>query len=208
MYLLNILIDEQFSLNITVSIWVYIPLCIIIIISIISTIIVPAKIRFLEIDEAELGIGNQKIKIRPNHIDSQVAFKIWIEINTRKIALPIDFENDIIYEIYKSWYSFFGIAREHLKEVPINMMTRKSTKNIVDIAIKILNQCLRPHLTKWHGKFNKWYNVEVKKEENTNIDPQELQKKYPYYDDLIKDMQSVNDRLIFYKKLLNKIVIG
>ena len=60
----------------------------------------------IDIDEVELGIGNQKLKIKPNYQTKQVAYKLWVELNTRKLGLPIDENNDVISEIYDSWYSF------------------------------------------------------------------------------------------------------
>ena len=55
--------------------------------------------RSFEIDEAQLGLGEQKIILRPNDTDRQIAYKIWVELSTRKIGLPIDLENDVISEI-------------------------------------------------------------------------------------------------------------
>ena len=68
----------------------------------------------IEIDSAEIGIQGQKIKIKPNYTNIDIAYKIWVELNTRKIGLAIDFDNDVIVEIYKSWYQFFGITREFM----------------------------------------------------------------------------------------------
>ena len=45
-----------------------------------------------EIDEAEIGIGNHKIKIKPNVQDLQISYQLWVELSTRKIGLLIDKE--------------------------------------------------------------------------------------------------------------------
>jgi len=75
------------------------------------------------IDEAEIGIGHQKIKLVPNEQDIQIAYKLWVELSTRKIGLEIDYEYDLIYEVYRSWYSFFSIARELIKPEFPNIYT-------------------------------------------------------------------------------------
>ena len=62
----------------------------------------------LTLDQAEIGIGSSKVTIRPNHLDKQIAYNIWVELSTRKIGLEIDLENDVILEVYNSWYAFFG----------------------------------------------------------------------------------------------------
>jgi len=107
------------------------------------------KVKAYEIDEAVIGIGDQKVKIKPNYQDMQIAYKLWVELSTRKIGLEIDLENDVIKEIYKSWYEFFKLTRELIKEIPVSKIRKdESTKELVRIAIEVLNEGLRPHLTK------------------------------------------------------------
>lgn len=161
-----------------------------------------------EINEAEIGIGNQKIKIKPNYEDMQIAYKLWIEVSTRKIGLDIDYENDVLLEVYNSWYEFFKITRELIKNIPISRVrNNESTQKIVIIAIEVLNKGLRPHLTSWQAKYRRWYQVEVAKEENKLIPPQEIQRKYPHYEKLVEDMKKVNQELINYRNNLRKIAI-
>jgi hypothetical protein len=161
-----------------------------------------------EIDEAKIGIGNSTITIKPDYLDIQIAYKLWIELSTRKIGLTIDFENDFIIEIYNSWYEFFKIARELLKDIPVRKIKKnENTKKLIEIAIYILNECLRPHLTIWKAKFRRWYQNEEEKEENKFATPQEIQKKYHELDNLIKDLTRVNTILINYKDTLKKITM-
>lgn len=160
-----------------------------------------------EIDEAEIGIGNHKVKIKPNHQDLQIAYQLWVELNTRKIGLQIDKENDVINELYNSWYEFFCIARELIKSIPVRKVrANKSTRELIDLSFKILNEAIRPHLTKWQAKYRKWYEAEKEKEENNSLTPQELQKRYPEYGDLEKDLLHVNEILISYKEVLEKLI--
>ena len=122
----------------------------------------------LEIDTAEIGIGSHKIRIKPNYEDMQIAYRLWVELSTRKIGLPIDFNNDLIIEVYNSWYEFFKLTRELIKAVPISKIRKnKSTKDFIDIAVAVLNVGLRTHLTKWQARFRSWYQAELKK--NLNI---------------------------------------
>ena len=58
--------------------------------------------RRFEIDEAQFGLGEQKITLRPNDTDRQIAYKVWVELSTRKIGLPIDLDDDVIAEVYES----------------------------------------------------------------------------------------------------------
>ena len=162
--------------------------------------------KWLEINEAEIGIGNQKIKIKPNYEDFQIAYKLWVELSTRKIGLPIDFEHDVIAEIYKSWYEFFRLTRELIKNIPIAKVRKaEGTISLVKVAIDVLNEGLRPHLTLWQARFTRWYQHESEKSENASMAPQQLQKKFPNYDELIRDMEKVNINLIKYRETLRRI---
>jgi len=108
MELLKLNINSTESFQITVSFWLFI--------SAIIAIAIAGFIRWkwsslfyssFEIDEAEIGIGSQKIKIKPSNEDLQIAYKLWVELSTRKIGIKIDEEHDVIIEVYNSWYEFF-----------------------------------------------------------------------------------------------------
>lgn len=160
-----------------------------------------------EIDEAEIGVGNHKIKIKPNDQDLQIAYQLWVELSTRKIGLKIEKDHDVVIELYNSWYEFFKIARELMKSIPVRKVrSNSSTKEIIDLSFKILNGALRPHLTIWQARFRKWYEFEAKQENNIRLTPQELQKSFPEYKELEDDMFRVNKILISYKEFLEKLL--
>lgn len=164
--------------------------------------------RSFEIDEAEFGIGNQKIKLKPNVTDKQIAYQIWVELSTRKIGIPIDLEDDVIYEVYNSWYSFFSVTRDLIKDVPVSRFQRKDTEKIIRISIDVLNIGLRPHLTKWQARYRRWYERQLEKEDNSDLSPQDIQKEYPHLDELGKDMLEVNNRLIGYREKMYQLISG
>lgn len=160
-----------------------------------------------EIDKAELGIGSHKVVIKANYEDRQIAYKLWVELSTRKIGLPIDLTHDLIDEIYNSWYEFFKLTRELIKTIPISKIkNNESTRILVDVAIDVLNEGLRPHLTKWHAKYRKWH--KFANQNNDSASPQELQRQFPEYDSLIEDMKLVNGRLIKYRDTLKRIAFN
>ena len=211
MEIIRLFLNQNWDIQIVLSKWLVLliagALVIWLLISILKNRGIGAK--SYEINEAIIGIGNHKIKIKPNYDDMQIAYKLWIELSTRKIRLPIDFKNDVIIEIYNSWYEFFRITRELVKEIPISKVRKnESTQTIVRIAVEVLNEGLRPHLTKWQAKFKKWYTEEIEKEENKGLPPQEIQQKYPKYEKLINEMQEINRKLIEYRKILKELAIG
>lgn len=161
-----------------------------------------------EIDQAEIGTGTGKLRLKPNMTDRQVAYAIWVELSTRKIGLPIDFEHDVIAEIYNSWHDFFGITRDLVKSIPVNKVRHDSTQKIIRLSIEVLNEGLRPHLTMWQARFRRWYENELNKTSgDLVIDPQEIQRNFPKYDELKADMEQVNQRLITYRNHMRLLVM-
>ena len=158
----------------------------------------------MTIEEINLGIGDSSIKLRYNQKDQEIAYKLWVELSTRKIGLMFEEEHDVITEVYNSWYEFFRIARELLKEIPISRLPYSN--DLIALTEKVLNKGLRPHLTTWQAKYRRWYDRESST--NTTDTPQEMQRKYPEYEDLVKDLRATNDRMIAYKDVMKKIAFG
>ena len=159
-----------------------------------------------EIDQAQFGLGEQKLTLRPNQTDRQIAYKIWVELSTRKIGLPIDLDDDVISEIYDSWYDFFSVTRELIKDVPVSKFRRKDTEKIIKLSIDVLNTGIRPHLTKWQARFRRWYERAINQEDYLEIPPQDIQKKFTQYDELRTDLKEVNERLIRYREKMYELV--
>jgi len=167
----------------------------------------------MSIDQAEIGVGGNKILLRPNLTDRQVAYAIWVELSTRKIGLPIDLEDDVIVEIYDSWYNYFSVTRELIKTVSVTKIRGKSTQTIVQLSIDVLNNGLRPHLTKWQARYRHWYDrriddIDKKTGVDQIIDPQSIQKSFPRYEDLERELLAVNKQLMAYRSSMQVIVFG
>lgn len=170
------------------------------------------SLKTFEIDQAEIGVGNNKFRFRPNLSDKQVAYAIWVELSTRKIGLPIDFDDDVIAEIYASWFEFFSVTRDLIKGVPVGQVRRASTQAIIKLSIEVLNEGLRPHLTKWQARFRRWYERQLKKyddgEAGEILYPQQIQAKFPQYAELKDDMERVNAALMRYRAKMRELVLN
>lgn len=125
------------------------------------------------------------------------AHRIHIELSTRKAAIPIDEKHDVIEEVYDSWYKLFCIIRDELKSLPVPAIRiQDGAADILNLTAEILNEVLRPHLTEHQAKFRKWMKVAKNESRNKKLTPQELQKKYPDYNSLMKSIKDVNKKLI------------
>ena len=171
--------------------------------------LVMAQPRYLEFTEAEIGTDGVKAKYKANAQDQQVGYMFWVELSTRKIGLPIDEDNDVIVEVYNSWYEFFKVSRELIKGIPATkLQENESTQQLVRLTIHILNSDLRQHLTMWQAKYRRWWELKSADPQNSSLSPQVIQKQYPEYQALMTDMKTVNANLIAYKDRLRKMVVG
>lgn len=112
-----------------------------------------------------------------------------------------DEEDDVIVEVYDSLYKFFQITREAIKDIPVERL--KHSEELISLTDRVLNDGLRPHLTKWQARFRKWYLQELEKQPDKS--PQEIQRAFPDYDLLVEDLIETNNRMIKYSELMKKI---
>lgn len=158
--------------------------------------------------EAEVQLGNiGKIKIRPSYDDVQIAHQAWVELVTRKAALPFQEDHDVISEVYNSWYTLFQEMRNLAKAIPAEKVRNsKDTQELVRLLIDALNLGLRPHLTQWQAKFRHWYDDALKN--SSGKSPQEVQREYPYYRELVDDLIKVNKQIVQYANVIKQIAQG
>lgn len=157
----------------------------------------------------ETGLISYESKIKRSHENLYVANRIYIELITRKAAIPIDEEFDVINEIYDSWYTLFTAIRNEIKSLPGEFVQNHlMSRELIDLTTKILNEGLRPHLTKYQARFRKWYKEELEVSSNKGKTPQEIQKNFPQFQELIHSMKEVNETLLTYSTELKKLIDG
>jgi hypothetical protein len=162
----------------------------------------------LSVVEAEVQLGGiGRVKLRPHYEDIQVAHKAWVELVTRKAALPFDKDHDVINEVYNSWYALFQEMRSLAKSIPADRVrASKDTRELVRLLVDALNNGLRPHLTKWQAKFRHWYEEALK--EGAQKSPQEIQRDFPQYQELVDELVNVNKQLVDYADVIRRIAHG
>lgn len=203
--LINVGLDHWYELVIRLN-WIAV---ILVIVSVCVLTFVLKKVfkkltgKTVSIDGMSIGIADFKCDLKCGNEVQEIAYRLWVELTTRKIAIPIE-EDDVIVEVYDSWYSAFNAIRELLKTVPGEYL--KDSAELIDITSRVLNEGLRPHLTKWQAKYRVWYEKEEDKKEN--IPPQEIQKHYPEYEALIADLKKTNEHMVNFAKKMKEIAFG
>jgi hypothetical protein len=71
--------------------------------------------------------GCATVTMCPTDDVAGLAHQAWVEITTRKAALPFDEEHDVIVEVYNSWFELFRALREAAKSVPTHGRLRKDS---------------------------------------------------------------------------------
>lgn len=157
-----------------------------------------------------LKVGGQQLtfEVERNYLNLEIAHKIYIELITRKAAIPIEEDKDIIEEVYNSWYSLFKTTRDEIKSIKGELLNKPKSEKLVEMATDVLNKGLRPHLTKYQGRFRRWYKAELEDQGNQSLAPQDIQKKFSDYNDLISSMKEVNFLLSQYADQLKIFIYG
>jgi len=159
----------------------------------------------VEVEASIAKLGS--VKLVPDNEMVRIAHNAWTELITRKAAIPFDEENDLIVEVYNSWFELFREFRILTKSIPAEeVRNNKDYKQLVQLLIDALNKGLRPNLTRWQAKFRHWYDEEQKK--RPELSPQEIQRLFPQYNELVTDLKRVNTQLIGFAEALRKIAHG
>ncbi|MBI4027463.1 MAG: hypothetical protein HY360_20930 [Verrucomicrobia bacterium] len=148
------------------------------------------------------GLGN--ITYEATDRDRVLAWKMYVQLQTRKAALPFDEDHDVIVNVLDSLHDMFPITRELLSEV--NPHHGKSQKSIADFVLRVLNDGIRPYLTRWHATYRRWWDAAIEDPENKNKSMQEIQCAFPKYKKLTIDLKKMNDELAKYAEELLAVV--
>jgi len=149
---------------------------------------------FLTLSEITLNIPEvAEMKFAINLEYRRVAWKLFVETLTRTATQPLGMEDGSLREALTSLYNLFSATRELLKNMPPSKPTSKATVEM--LAVKMLNEEIRPFLSKWH--------VRLKKFETTR--PASDESEWAENQDCRKELEDVRNRLISYTKAFGQL---
>jgi len=128
-----------------------------------------------------------------SHQDRVLAWKMYVQLKTRKAALPFDTEHDVIAEVYDSFYELFGITRGLLTEMSVRGIEGRD--GVADLLLRVLNDGIRPHVTRWQAPYRRWWEQQLRIDENAGKSPQAIQRLFPNYAALVDDLMRTNTEL-------------
>lgn len=148
------------------------------------------------------GLGN--VTYDATDQDRILAWKLYVQLKTRKAALLFDEVHDVVADVYDSLHELFPITRDLLTSIPLHEAERR--EGVADLILRVLNDGLRPHLTKWQASFRRWWEQAIELPENKGKNPQEIQRQYSDYDALVQGLKEMNSELSKYAEDLLAIV--
>lgn len=139
------------------------------------------------------GIGSATWEADPT--EQNAAWELYIELVTRVAVQSLDAQQGTAREALNSLYSLFGSTREILRKY--GPRVGASRESVGGIAIAVLNQGLRPFLSKWHPRLQAW---EARK--NDNLSPQEHEKTWEQEPAIRTELEKLRQELATYAHAL------
>lgn len=165
-----------------------------------------SRLELVDMEVEVSGSPSITFKVRRDYSCLYIATRIYIELTTRKVILPFN-ENDTLLELYESWYKLFDLIRAEMKAIPSEQVkTNHFGLILIQMTTQILNEGLRPHLTIYHAEFSKWYQEELEKPSSEGLSPQQIQRKFPKYKELVGHIHEANKVLNCYVSELKKLI--
>lgn len=85
------------------------------------------------------------------------ARKIFFEMATRTVTQPLSPKEGSIEVALKSCYTVFQVARDAITEMPPTLSNADpKIETLESTASRMLNSALRPYLTRWHPRLDRW----------------------------------------------------
>lgn len=99
------------------------------------------------VNKLQLKLGFLTADFAPQDADREAAWELYIELVTRVATQPLPDGVGVDKQALASLHSLFDTSRDIMKK------HGPAAKNFARIGIAVLNQILRPFLTRWHGVF-------------------------------------------------------
>jgi hypothetical protein len=91
-----------------------------------------------------------EVEVAPDDTERRAAWSLYVELVTRVAVQALGPDHGLLREALASLYSLFGSTREVLKEAGPRVGAGRDS--VGGIAIRVLNDGLRPVLAYWHPR--------------------------------------------------------
>lgn len=111
------------------------------------------------VTEVEVTTLGQKVKLANSGSQRRVAWALFVDTTTRIATQPLSDEEGDGGIILKSLYDLFQVSRKSIMEMePTRVLPsrRKNLETVETYILEMLNQNIRPFLSKWHPVWDAW----------------------------------------------------
>jgi hypothetical protein len=111
----------------------------------------------LNVESADFELFGVKLRIKLDSISRAVAWRLFVEMTTRISTQPLGEKDGVLREALTSLYKLFETARAELKSLtPSPPPPDPNDYTIEMLAVRMLNDIIRPCLARWHPRLLKW----------------------------------------------------
>lgn len=154
--------------------------------------------------KVSLNLGAFKLEgtWKPDERERNAAWEMYVELITRISVQKLCSGEGLLSEALSSLYSLFDTTRNIMRSYGSSVAQPKydGTMSFGILAVTILNQSLRPLLTKWHPLL---LSYEQKRAEN--VSQIEHEQKWDQYKKLCDEINKVREELANYANILAEV---
>lgn len=128
----------------------------------------------------------------------RAAWSLYVELTTRIAVQPLSEGEGTLREALSSLHALFAVTRSILREAGPSVGARKHSTG--GIAITVLNDGIRPFLSKWHPALQEW---EARKPPETSLGAHG--REWPQESAFRKELEILRTELEDYAKVLAEV---
>lgn len=131
----------------------------------------------------------------PDESEVRVAWALYIELSTRVPIQHLDLQYGSVREALNSIYALFGETRSILRQSGPRIAHGRDS--VARLALGVLNNGLRPFLTKWHSQLSVY-----EAEHDTQNQPTHYERDWSMLDEFSSELEELRKNLEIYRKEL------
>lgn len=145
-----------------------------------------------------LPFGLGSLEFEANEVEQRAAWSLYVELKTRIAVQTLNDDHGLLREDLNSLYKLFGIAREILREA--GPAVAHGPDSFGPIAIRVLNEGLRPFMGKWHPLLKDW-----EEKRPSGVSPRENEKEWAYAKQMRAELVELQKEMQIFTDLLAEI---
>jgi hypothetical protein len=147
-------------------------------------------------------LGEMEHTWEPDEAEIKAAWEMYVELVTRVSVVGLPSGEGLLREALSSLYTIFGTTRQILRSYGPSVATPSGDSDISfgQIAVTVLNDVLRPFLTKWHPLL-----LDYENQRASGVSPVEHESAWPSREDARRELDGVRLMLRQYADLLASV---